>query len=722
MIILSMTATFGKLQHETLTLKPGLNIVEAPNEWGKSTWCAFLIAMLYGIETRQQTTKAALADKEHYAPWSGAPMSGRMEILWNDRKITLERSAKGRTPFGELRAYETDTGIEVPELTAANCGQTLLGVERSVFTRSGFIRLQDMPVTQDEALRRRLNNLVTTGDENNAGDRLSSTLRELKNKCRFNRSGLLPQAEYERSQLRSQLEQHEVLSRQIRELQARQRELESAVTVLENHANAIQYENARQSMEKIRQAQEEQENLEREFAEAKTRCAALPTPEQAEQAIQTGKALFERQQVFFARRQNAPQPPTPPSVPECFRDTAPEQALDRAKKDVSAYRTLDAGKKRWARNAPLVFVAFTLLCLSFMAVARFALQRTESVLYILGFGLIVLAGLVTAVLCICNANRRQKQILALFGRYPGLSPDRWIPAAEEYVQAQCTYDQALARYTAENGDLAREQAELELAVREYAGNSTTRVVIDYWQDILRQHGLLREKQEALHNASVHLAALQSVAVPVAEPALPDTLSLTMEQTEAKCNEATFELRQIPLRLGQLMGQAESLGDKDVLKERLDSVNRRIARLEDHYRALELAQDVLYQSSTALQRRFAPRISKQAQAHFHRLTDGRYQKLSLSDDLSLHTCAENEDTLRSAQWRSDGTADQLYLSLRLAVAGEIMPQSPLVLDDALLRFDDTRLRAALQLLSEESERKQVIVFTCQSRENRLLGEY
>ena len=63
MKILSMTATFGKLSHQTLTLEPGMNIIHAPNEWGKSTWCAFITAMLYGIDTRQQTTKSALADK-----------------------------------------------------------------------------------------------------------------------------------------------------------------------------------------------------------------------------------------------------------------------------------------------------------------------------------------------------------------------------------------------------------------------------------------------------------------------------------------------------------------------------------------------------------------------------------------------------------------------------------------------------------------------------------
>lgn len=198
MRIYSMTATFGKLDHQTLTLKPGLNIIEAPNEWGKSTWCAFLVAMLYGLDTRAKSTKSILADKERYQPWSGSPMAGRLDLDWNGRKITIERRTKGRTLFGEFRAYETDSGLDVPELTAANCGQLLLGVEKNVFTRAGFLRLSDLPVTQDETLRRRLNALVTTGDESGASEALAQKLRDLKNRCRHNRTGLLPRRKPDR--------------------------------------------------------------------------------------------------------------------------------------------------------------------------------------------------------------------------------------------------------------------------------------------------------------------------------------------------------------------------------------------------------------------------------------------------------------------------------------------------------------------------------------------
>ena len=76
---------------------------------------------------------------------------------------------------------------------------------------------------------------------------------------------------------------------------------------------------------------------------------------------------------------------------------------------------------------------------------------------------------------------------------------------------------------------------------------------------------------------------------------------------------------------------------------------------------------------------------------------------------------DEETLHDALWRSDGTIDQLYLALRLAVAEELTPDSPLILDDALVRFDDTRMQAALAILEDMAKARQVILFTCQQRE-------
>ena len=135
-------------------------------------------------------------------------------------------------------------------------------------------------------------------------------------------------------------------------------------------------------------------------------------------------------------------------------------------------------------------------------------------------------------------------------------------------------------------------------------------------------------------------------------------------------------------------------------------------------ALELALATLEQASAELQRRFAPKITEHTQEIFRRLTGGKYRRLNLAQDLSLHAGAEGEDILRSQLWRSDGTVDQLYFALRLAVARELTPEAPLILDDALIRFDEQRLAAALEILGEEANTKQVILFTCQQREQAI----
>ena len=62
---------------------------------------------------------------------------------------------------------------------------------------------------------------------------------------------------------------------------------------------------------------------------------------------------------------------------------------------------------------------------------------------------------------------------------------------------------------------------------------------------------------------------------------------------------------------------------------------------------------------------------------------------------------------------------MYLALRLAVWTTLNPNGPLILDDALLRLDEKRLENAVALLKELGETRQIILFSCQDREKRLV---
>ena len=720
MKIYSMTATFGKLEHETLTLKPGLNVIEAPNEWGKSTWCAFLVNMLYGLDTRAKTTKNILADKDRYAPWSGSPMAGRIDLNWNGRDITIERRTRGRLVFGEFLAYETATGLEIPELNGTNCGSMLLGVERSVFTRAGFLKLTDLPITQDEALRRRLNNLVTTGDESGAGDKLQQALKDLKNKCRYNRSGLLPQAEAQREHLTNQLNELSDLQEQSQALHQRQKELEDRIDLLENHRAALRYEAARLDAEKVAQAQHAQHEAQLIFDGLQANCDGLPSRQEAEKAIQLGNSLQQQYHSLQMEAQMLPPLPDQPERPSYLADVTPEDAEAAAQADLDALKALEAKKRR--KNT--VSYAVTGLCvLSLIALAlTWFVWRIDMPMLFLAAGIGVLAIMVgTVIYSVVFTSRWRGQVEALCDRHPGRNAGLWLSDAADFAAAFRAYEKAFAEATALRGDLDERQSSVAAEISVFAKDGTLSERIDAWRQTIAAWNALADATRELRRCESHVQALQSMAHTAEPPRYPDTLTHTESETDAFLQSALFELRQLQLKLGQYLGRSEALGQETVLRTQLRSVNQRITRLEDTYTALELAQKALSAATTELQRRFAPRISKRAQALFGKLTGGRYDRLTLSEDLSLNTSTQTEDTLRPSQWRSDGTVDQLYLALRLAVAEELTPDAPLILDDALVRFDEARLAAAMDILQETAQNKQVILFTCQARENRHLED-
>ena len=310
MKIYSMRATFGKLENQTLCFREGLNVIHAPNEWGKSTWCAFLVAMLYGIDTRERTKQGSLADKERYAPWSGSPMCGQMELCWNGRDITIERSTVGRTVFGEFRAYETKTGLPVPELNGANCGQLLLGVEKSVFTRTGFIRLSDLPVTNDDALRRRLNALVTTGDESGDAERLAKALKDLRNRCRYNnKTGLPPQLEAQRTTVLQTLERLRDLKKQTAQLTQRRDEVNRQLALLENHRDSLAYAASQSDARQVEAAETAFAQADQAYQRLLIQCQSLPDRATAEENI----LQLEQLQLDRAELLELPLPPAPES-------------------------------------------------------------------------------------------------------------------------------------------------------------------------------------------------------------------------------------------------------------------------------------------------------------------------------------------------------------------------------------------------------------------------
>ena len=703
MRIYEMTATFGKLEKQTLSLQPGLNIIQAPNEWGKSTWCAFLLAMLYGIDTRERSKQGALADKERYAPWSGAAMEGRIRLHWQGRDITIERSSTPRMPLGIFKAYDTHSGTEIEELNGANCGQMLLGVERSVFLRAGFLRLSDMPVTQDDALRRRLNDLVTTGDESDSADRLGKTLKDLRNRCRSNRSnGLLPEAEQQRQRLRDQLWEIEELQNRMTQAEAQIRQREAAQKALEIHLQTIAYNQAESNFRRLEEAEGKLALLAKEAAQLRQKLKMLPDLEEAHRGLPTAQKLAAEEDMLARRKEALPPQPAQ------WAGADPEEALEEARKDRTAW--LDRERKLAKQKRIFGFLGFLAGVCAIGAVIAFILSRM-----IPGIGL-GLGALILAAVAGIGRSLAGKQSRAFYdslsAKHPGSSPDDWEANGQKQLQEYRKLAEEQARYQALMESWQQDQEAFREKAKAFGDPKQKEQA---YSDALNAHRQLERVTEEQAHLTQLCEEIRALVANATKPTETDTLDYSLDTTlqyETQNKEALAALKEA---LSKDRGRLEAIGNASALREQLLRLDQRISALETYEAALQMAQDALHQASLSLQQKFAPRISKRAGQLFSALTDGRYDRITLDSDLSVQTAASDEVVLRQSLYRSEGTVDQLYLSLRLASAEALTPEAPLVLDDALARFDDTRTAAALEVLEQMAQSKQVILFTCRKRE-------
>ena len=167
------------------------------------------------------------------------------------------------------------------------------------------------------------------------------------------------------------------------------------------------------------------------------------------------------------------------------------------------------------------------------------------------------------------------------------------------------------------------------------------------------------------------------------------------------------------------GELRHLGDPLVAATELENLRDAYAANEEEYESLTLAMNVLDEANAELQQRFSPIVGSLAGKLMAAMTEGSYDKVSFDREFNF-TAARAGEGEHASEYLSTGTAAQLYLAVRLAICILALPEAekcPIILDDALLGFDDKRAKAALELLKELAKERQIILFTCQSRENR-----
>ena len=238
-------------------------------------------------------------------------------------------------------------------------------------------------------------------------------------------------------------------------------------------------------------------------------------------------------------------------------------------------------------------------------------------------------------------------------------------------------------------------------------------------DARRRKTALADARQTAREAALYRDALrvQLPEQPAAEGSIQRP-ALSREEAAAELARTQTLLAQERTRFDTLTGRIRALDRSSDLEAQLAQKQEQLTALQDEYDAIALAMDALSQANTVLQNRFSPALGARAAEIFSAITGGRYDRVLLSRDFSLSAEPAGDPVGRSVRLLSQGAADQLYLAVRLAICDMVLPADkrvPLILDDALVTFDDERLHAALDYLLEESQRRQILLFTCQKRE-------
>lgn len=242
-------------------------------------------------------------------------------------------------------------------------------------------------------------------------------------------------------------------------------------------------------------------------------------------------------------------------------------------------------------------------------------------------------------------------------------------------------------------------------------------------EIFRRHlgdGTISEKaMDALRNRMDDFIDLCSMIVRSEETVRRQMDDV--EQLQGRQNQCSEIIEQQQRVQWELEKKLEHLAE---LKDQASALRQIIAendRIREEIAAIELAQETMKELSMSIRDSFGLYLNKTASELISGITGGLYTSMSIDENLGAFLNTRRK--LIPLEQVSSGTADQIYLALRLAAARFIQngtDSMPLIFDDSFVLYDDDRLRQALRWLSE-AYKGQIIIFTCHRRELDILKE-
>ncbi|MBP1924521.1 chromosome segregation ATPase [Sedimentibacter acidaminivorans] len=181
------------------------------------------------------------------------------------------------------------------------------------------------------------------------------------------------------------------------------------------------------------------------------------------------------------------------------------------------------------------------------------------------------------------------------------------------------------------------------------------------------------------------------------------------------NQVQININNIDKEIDEIENTIRNLAE---VEEEIEFYEDKISFFKEKIQVAKIASEKIIEISDSIKGDFMPLLKKSISENFAYVTGGKYKEVAIDEDMNISIVSEDNNNRNiSIDSLSGGTIDQLYLSLRISLSNILSGNQniPIILDDSFVQYDSNRLKKSIEMLAKESERRQVILFTCQERE-------
>lgn len=184
----------------------------------------------------------------------------------------------------------------------------------------------------------------------------------------------------------------------------------------------------------------------------------------------------------------------------------------------------------------------------------------------------------------------------------------------------------------------------------------------------------------------------------------------------KLREAEQEAEQWHDSRGRLRHELESLEQGTEHSEQLQNIQEDVALLKDQakqWATLAICSSLFKQARDFYEQEKQPGVLQQASHYFSSITNGQFMRIMVPIGEKQIIVERANGQRVDSSLLSRGTAEQLYLAMRFALADEYSHKAvlPLIMDDIFVNFDKHRLQSTVAVLEQVMQKHQILLFTC-----------